>query len=304
MTLDQLRYFKTLAEVLSYTKAANSLHLSQPALSSAISRLEFEVGAKLLERNRAGKVGLTEAGESFYEHACLALANIDNGIQLAREAERGMLNSTVLIGAIPCVQSAAWSRMVNSFRVESPLHPTYLIRQAQSAELTGQLLRGEIDVAFVSKIGDDSRINYRPCGHQPIVLCVNSHHPWAKLKSIPVEKLRGKSVLTYEDANAAAATVKRSLAAADVDMQDAFLDEMTMAALVQVDRQSMAVFCYSLVVEAIDGIVVIPIEGLGEDAHHDVYFAYLKSSQRVVSAAFIEHMLKYLEEHESLLREP
>ena len=111
-------------------------------------------------------------------------------------------------------------------------------------------------------------------------------------------------MLTYEDANAAAVTVKRALGGRDINMQDAFLDEMTMAALVQVDKQSMAVFCYSLVVGAIDGITVIPIEGLDEDARHNIYFAYMKSPQRAVSAAFIDHILKYLEEHESLLQEP
>ena len=51
MALDQLKYFKVLAEMLNYTKAASSLFISQPALSSAISRLEFEVGAKLLEHS-------------------------------------------------------------------------------------------------------------------------------------------------------------------------------------------------------------------------------------------------------------
>ena len=98
--------------------------------------------------------------------------------------------------------------------------------------------------------------------------------------------------------------MKRALTGSGIDMQDAFLDEMTMAALVQVDRQSLAVFCYSLVVEVIDGIAVIPIEGLAEDARHDVFFAYLKTPQRAVSTAFIEHMLKHLDEHESLLRDP
>jgi DNA-binding transcriptional LysR family regulator len=304
VTLDQLRYFKVLAEMLNYTKAAECLFISQPALSSAIGRLEYEVGAKLLERSRAGKASLTEAGESFYEHVCLALANIDNGIQLAREAERGVLNSTVRIGAIPCVQGAAWSRMVYSFRVESPLNPTYSIRQAHSAELTGQLLRGEIDVAFMSKVGDDSRINYRLCGKQPIVLCVNSKHPWAHLQSVPVDKLDGRTVLTYEDANPAAPAVKRALSSRGVTLQNAFLDEMTMASLVQVDMQSMAVFCYSLVVEAIDGIAIIRIDGLSERMCNDVYFAYAKTSQRAVSAGFIEHVLKCLEARESLLPEP
>jgi DNA-binding transcriptional LysR family regulator len=164
--------------------------------------------------------------------------------------------------------------------------------------------RGEIDVAFMSKVGDDSRINYRLCGKQPIVLCVNSKHPWAHLQSVPVDKLDGRTVLTYEDANPAAPAVKRALSSRGVTLQNAFLDEMTMASLVQVDMQSIAVFCYSLVVEAIDGIAIIRIDGLSERMCNDVYFAYAKTSQRAVSAGFIEHVLKCLEARESLLPEP
>ena len=300
MTSDQLHYFKVLAETLNFTQAANNLFISQPALSSAITRLEREVGVKLLVRNRSGKAMLTEAGERFYEHACLALADIDNGIQLAREIEYGARNSTLRIGAVPCVQSAAWSRTLNDFRVASPLNPTFSIRQAHSPELTAWLLKGEIDAAFISKVGDDSRISYHLCGRQPVVLCVHRKHPWAKKKSVSLGELDGWEVLTYDGSNPATKAALSVLGRCNAVAQEAFLDEMTMAALVQADPETLAVFCYSLVVEAIPDVVVIPIEGIGPDACNLVYFAYLKVSQRAVASAFIDHMLKYLEAHELL----
>jgi len=300
VTSDQLHYFKVLAETLNYTQAASSLFISQPALSSAITRLEREVGVKLLVRNRSGKATLTEAGERFYEHACLALADIDNGIQIAREIEYGARNSTLRIGAVPCVQSAAWSRTLNDFRVASPLNPTFSIRQAHSPELTAWLLKGEIDAAFISKVGDDSRISYHLCGRQPVVLCVHRNHPWAQRKSIALHELDGCEVLTYDSSNPAAPTAVNVLRRSRAIAHETFLDEMTMASLVQADSRTLAVFCYSLVVEAIRDVVIVPLEGIGSDACHLVYFAYLKASQRAVASAFIDHMLKHLETHELL----
>ncbi|MDO4400004.1 MAG: LysR family transcriptional regulator [Coriobacteriia bacterium] len=298
MTLDQLRYFKRLAELLNYTQAAADLFISQPALSSAISRLESEIGAKLLVRSRSGKASLTQAGESFYEHVCLALADIDAGIELAREAEYGAKNALLRVGVIPCMQSKAWSRALNEFRAESPLEPTFMIRQAHSHELTSQLLQGELDVAFASKVGEDSRINYRLCGLQPTVLCVNKQHAWAKRKSISLKELEGRTVMTYETSNAAYGAVKQALEGYDIDVQESFFDEMTMASMVQADPQTMAVFSYSLVVKVFPGLAFIPFEEVPTDAYHKVYFAYLKASQRAVASAFIDYALRYLDTHE------
>lgn len=73
MNLSQLNYFKKLAEVLHYTRAAQELFITQPTLSGAISSLEKELGAPLFERN-GRSVLLTPYGEVFYEHVCLALA--------------------------------------------------------------------------------------------------------------------------------------------------------------------------------------------------------------------------------------
>ena len=79
MNLSQLNYFKKLAEVLHYTRAAQELFITQPTLSGAISSLEKELGAPLFERN-GRSVLLTPHGEVFYEHVCLALRAIDDGV--------------------------------------------------------------------------------------------------------------------------------------------------------------------------------------------------------------------------------
>lgn len=298
MTFDHLRYFKCLAEVLSFTQAAAELYISQPALSSAITRMESEVGVRLFNRNRSGKVSLTEAGEKFYEYACLCLADMDTGIAVAREAEFGARDALLRVGVIPCMQSKAWSQALKGFQNGSPLNPTFMIRQAHSRELATQLLQGELDVAFMSKVGNDTRINYRLCGMQPVVLCLNEEHPWARRASVSLKELEGHAIITYEPQNAAEATVRKVIDGYGIEAQGGFFDEMTMAAMVQSDPQTMAVFCYSLVVKVFKGLAFVPIEEAGPDDCHKVYFAYLKTSHRAVTSSFIDYALKYLDTHE------
>lgn len=298
MTYDQLRYFKRLAEVLSFTQAASDLFISQPALSSAITRLESEVGARLLVRSRSGKTSLTEAGRCFYEYACLAISDIENGMLLAREAERGANDLLLRIGVVPCMQSKVWARAVNTFRVESPLKPTLMIRQGYSPDLTAQLLRGDLEVAYISKVGDHSRLSYRLCGIQPVVLCVNERHPWARRESISVEELRDVPVMTYDAGNVASDTVQAALGNAGIDMRASYFDESTMASLVQADPQNKAIFCYSIVASVFKGVSFIPIEEVKPEDYHKVYFAYQKAPQREVVAAFIDYTLKYLDDYE------
>ncbi|MEX2104025.1 MAG: LysR family transcriptional regulator, partial [Bacilli bacterium] len=75
MDWQQLIYFQKLASVLNFTKAADELALTQPALSRSIARLEEELGAPLFERKVRG-VALNRYGESFLEHANRAIEEI------------------------------------------------------------------------------------------------------------------------------------------------------------------------------------------------------------------------------------
>ena len=83
MELRHLRYFVGVAQAGSYRKAAESLHVSQPALSRQIADLEDEVGTLLLVRHSQG-VRLTPSGAGFLEDAQLVLARLDGAVQKAR----------------------------------------------------------------------------------------------------------------------------------------------------------------------------------------------------------------------------
>ena len=88
MELRHLRYFKAVAELLNFSRAAEQLHIAQPALSRQVQALEAELGARLLDRNRV-RVQLTDAGRSFYAHSCKILAQVDMAVATVKEVTAG-----------------------------------------------------------------------------------------------------------------------------------------------------------------------------------------------------------------------
>lgn len=88
MELRHLRYFKAVAELLNFSRAAEQLHVAQPALSRQIQALEEELGARLLDRNRV-RVQLTDAGRSFHTHSCKILAQVDMAVATVKEVTEG-----------------------------------------------------------------------------------------------------------------------------------------------------------------------------------------------------------------------
>ena len=86
MDLLQLQYFRTIAQYENLTKAAQALFVSQPNLSTSLSRLEEDLGVKLFERRR-GKIALTSNGKLFLTYVERVLGELDNGIKKVRALE-------------------------------------------------------------------------------------------------------------------------------------------------------------------------------------------------------------------------
>ena len=109
MNYQALIYFKTLAELKHYTRAAAKLYISQPALTKSIHNLELELGAPLFQRD-GRNIALTKYGTLFYPYAKQAIESIDDGI----EAFSHLLNTETNVIFMSCLYSM-WHEYHNSF---------------------------------------------------------------------------------------------------------------------------------------------------------------------------------------------
>lgn len=92
MNLQQLYYFRKLAEVQHYTKAAKALYITQPSLSDSIASLEHELSVSLFQKKGRG-VQLTKYGQEFYEYVNQALGILEHGIAIMKEKSPSRLYS-------------------------------------------------------------------------------------------------------------------------------------------------------------------------------------------------------------------
>lgn len=146
MELRQLRYAVALAEARTFHRAAARLHMSQPALTVAIRRLEEELGVALFERGARG-VTLTAAGHASIEMARAAIAQADRFREAAREGasgERGRLR----LGYVGSATFELLPRAIPAYRARYP-KVALALEEATSVDIAARLQSGDLDVGLV-----------------------------------------------------------------------------------------------------------------------------------------------------------
>jgi DNA-binding transcriptional LysR family regulator len=152
MRIEQLEYTVAVARFGSFRRAAEALHLSQPALSENVRRLERELGVEILDRRRSGAT----AGEHGRELLPHMLAVIDAADTLKRAAEESRaLSRTVRVGTVTAATVPLLAPTIHAFR---EAHPSTLVEilTAQQTGIHRALLEGSMDLGLVDYLeGDD-----------------------------------------------------------------------------------------------------------------------------------------------------
>lgn len=146
MELRQLHYFVTLAEELHFRRAAERVHIAQPAFSEQIRRLEFELGARLFDRT-SHYVRLTEAGLMFLDELRPALAQVERAAAVAARAGRGVLG-TLTLGLAAASPNELTPRILRAFSTRCPEIEIEL-RDYGFVDPTAGLAGREVDVAML-----------------------------------------------------------------------------------------------------------------------------------------------------------
>ena len=186
-----LEAFICIARARSLKVAADSLNLTQPAVSKTLKELESILGVTLMERGRAG-VQLRPEGEVFLQFAEQSTAALQNG--LASITNLGAAGGTLSVGALPSVAAQLVPRAVEIFRAGSP-DTIVQIREGAHAFLTDHLRNGALDLV-VGRLGrPDSMtgLSFTQLREEKVVIVTAPDHPLAG--AVQLDQIRGYPVL-------------------------------------------------------------------------------------------------------------
>jgi LysR family hca operon transcriptional activator len=189
MELRHLRYFMAVAETGSLTAAAERrLHTSQPSLSRQIRDLEDQVGVELLSRGARG-VELTAAGRAFFDHARLALTQVDAAVEAARRAAQPAKRKFAL-GFLTGMEMTWLPEAMRILRGELPTVDV-TVSSDYSPDLAEGVERGSLDLAFL-RADPDFDLTYQVVGQEPLVVLMPSDHPLTTFDAIHPQQLVGQ----------------------------------------------------------------------------------------------------------------
>ncbi|TFW16445.1 LysR family transcriptional regulator [Duganella callida] len=199
MELRHLRYFVAVAEELSFTRAAERLHIGQPPLSHQIQQLEAEVGAQLLERSKRW-VRLTEAGKLFLDDARRVLALSEQAVQTARRAEQGEAGELRVGFTFSTPLTPLFAALINRYRQRYP--GVRLTLQEMSTLGQIEALAGrELDLGLVRppELTLPDAVTLTILRRDPLVMVLPDGHPLAAQDSIAISDLKGEPLVMYPE---------------------------------------------------------------------------------------------------------
>ncbi|MGW2035307.1 LysR family transcriptional regulator [Streptomyces sp. NPDC001811] len=189
-----LRYFVAVAEELHFTRAAERLYVSQPALSKQIRALERQLGADLFRRDRH-RVALTAAGEALLPHARQTLAAWDAGAA-AVEAVEAAQRSTLVVGMSTSPGRGGLLPAIRSRFTAAHPQVTVRLRQMSWDDPTAGLADGTADVAFVwLPLPDEERYDWTVVAEEPRLLALPESHPLADHAEVDFAALQDEPFL-------------------------------------------------------------------------------------------------------------
>ncbi len=195
-TLRQLEFLCAIADQGSFSKAAESCHVTQPTLSAAIKEIEGLLGVQLIERESRG-ASMTQAGEAAVERARSILSDTADLVSVARQAG-APLSGSFRLGAIPTIAPFLLPRTLKALRKAHPGLKLYL-REDQTERLIEALRARKLDAALIALPWDASGIVTMELADDEFVLVAPSDHTLVHQDELNSNDLVDEDVLLLED---------------------------------------------------------------------------------------------------------
>ena len=208
-TLHQLKIFGMVARHRSMTKAAEELHMTQPAVSIQIKQLQETVGIPLIEVI-GRQVYLTEAGRQLHQ-VQQSITNEIESFSAAVSQLKGGLEGTLTISAASTAKYFL-PYLLGEFRQRYPQIQISL-KVTNRDEVLGHLNSNEYDLAILTQVPDDKSIVANPFLENPLVMCSTPDHPFAGVSDINIQQLKNEPFIYREPGSGTRMVLERYLEA-------------------------------------------------------------------------------------------
>lgn len=288
MELRHLRYFITVAEELSFSKAALKLHTAQPSLSQQIKDLEDDIGVQLFHRTKR-KVELTEEGLVFLEQARLTLTQADKAITMARQVAAAKVQY-LKIGFVPSAEIRIFPYILPRLRVKLPKLQIRTLNLKESDQIA-ELKKGDLDIIFINQEFQNEVFASQLILKEPLVFMLPKQHPLAQLTEIPIEQLNGLAitVLSQKLSQPLFDTITQYIEQRQIQFQT-ISEANSIAESIQTvhSGQSCAILPSYMQALATDQMVIRPLSHALPCL--DVFFSYNKLEPSLATEQFLEEI--------------
>ncbi len=219
MELSPLRSFLVLARTGNVTRAAEELHLTQPAVSNQLARLEGELGQALFDRTPKG-VALTEAGRLFRRYAEEALGRLDDGREALAELA-GLERGALAVGGGATATTYLLPPLLGKFHAEHPAIRLF-VREQGSEAVVAAVASGELDVGLVTlpiHTPSGVRLRVERWVEDELLLLVPPGSPLERRRTFRWRDLEGRSLVLFEAGSAVRALIDQHLARAGISVE-------------------------------------------------------------------------------------
>ena len=194
MLLAQVEAFVEIAWQGSMRQAGETIHLSQPALSSRIVGLERELGVRLFDRRKRGMT-LTPAGRAFLPHAERLLETARSGIATVRDFAGGRAGE-IIVAATPAISTYVLPELIRRFRARWPTVRMF-VRTLPSEGVADLVLRGDAHLGIVREHRID-HLRHHPIYEEELVLVAHPGHPLVGGDPVDLTRLRQTTLILLD----------------------------------------------------------------------------------------------------------
>jgi DNA-binding transcriptional LysR family regulator len=191
----RLQVFYTVARQLSFTKAAEHLFMTQPAVTFQIKQLEEHFSARLFERNH-GRIALTPVGQLVFDYAERILG-LSEEMQTRVAELTGAISGPLLLGASTTIAEYVLPRILGEFKVAQPLVHVHLT-VGNSEMIAGRIADHALDLGLIESPSHLPGLASAVCCEDELVLICSPAHPFAKSAVVTPQQLAGAPYVSRE----------------------------------------------------------------------------------------------------------